>query len=203
MDPQESPYPTDLRQLSIRTLCTNRDLPIHMPVGQGPSDFTMESGPPVATVKVLAGPTEPRPSHAEGKYAWRLVSNLSLNYLSLVDSHNGQGATALREMLQLYVDEHSEHLQKQIEGIRSISSNPITRRATRSGPIAFGRGLEVTVTFDESSFEGSGVFLLGAVLEEFFARYVSLNSFTETVVKTLDRGQIMRWPMRIGGRHLL
>jgi type VI secretion system protein ImpG len=41
------------------------------------------------------------------------------------------------------------------------------------------------------------------VLEEFFARYVSLNSFTETVLQTLDRGEIARWPLRIGRRHKL
>ena len=52
------------------------------------------------------------------------------------------------------------------------------------GPITFGRGLEVTVTCDEAAFEGSGVFLLGAVLERFFAKYVSINSFTETVLRT-------------------
>ena len=71
------------------------------------------------------------------------------------------------------------------------------------GPIAFGRGLEVTVDFDESAFEGTGCFLLGAVLDQFFARYASINSFTETVVRTLERGEIKRWPVRIGQRYTL
>jgi type VI secretion system protein ImpG len=71
------------------------------------------------------------------------------------------------------------------------------------GPISFGRGLEISVHCDESGFEGSGVFLLGAVLETFFARYSSINSFTETVVSTIDRGEIMRWPTRIGIRDTL
>jgi type VI secretion system protein ImpG len=61
----------------------------------------------------------------------------------------------------------------------------------------------MTITVDESGFEGSGVFLLGAVLEQFFAQYVSLNSFTETVLKTSDRGEVMRWPAKIGQRHLM
>ena len=72
-----------------------------------------------------------------------------------------------------------------------------------AGPITFGRGLEVTVTCDESAFEGASVFLLGAVLEQFFAKYVSINTFTETVVRTLDRGEVMRWPPRIGRRRTL
>jgi type VI secretion system protein ImpG len=31
---------------------------------------------------------------------------------------------------------------------------------------------------------------------------VSLNSFTETVVKTVDRGEIMRWGARLGQRPI-
>ncbi len=79
-----------------------------------------------------------------------------------------------------------------------MSSTPVTRRLPAPGPITFGRGLEVTVTFDEAAFEGTGVFLLGCVLEEFFARYTSINSFTETIIKTTKRGEIMRWPPRTG-----
>jgi type VI secretion system protein ImpG len=71
------------------------------------------------------------------------------------------------------------------------------------GPLAFARGQQITLTMDEASFEGTSAFLLGTVLEEFFARYVSINSFTETVVRTVDRGEIMRWPARMGRRQSL
>ena len=53
------------------------------------------------------------------------------------------------------------------------------------------------------AFEGQGVFVLGAVLEQFFAKYVSLNSFTETVVTTQQRKEIMRWPVQMGKRQIL
>ena len=54
-----------------------------------------------------------------------------------------------------------------------------------SGPLSFGRGVEVSVEFDENAFDGTGAFLLGAILERFFAKYVSINSFSETVLRTL------------------
>ncbi len=79
----------------------------------------------------------------------------------------------------------------------------VNRRVNKPGPISFARGLEVSVTFDEMNFEGTGVFLLGAVLERFFAKYVSINSFTETVIRTVERGEVMRWPARLGLRHTL
>jgi type VI secretion system protein ImpG len=102
--------------------------------------------------------------------------------------------------LTLYADYSEPNIQKQIEGVVSISSRPIVRRIETPGPITFGRGLELTISCDESAFEGSGVTLLGAVLEQFFGRYVGINSFTETVIKSTDRGEIMRWPARIGKR---
>jgi type VI secretion system protein ImpG len=60
------------------------------------------------------------------------------------------------------------------------------------------RGLEIRVTFDENNFEGSGIFLLGAILDRFFAEYVGINSVVQTVIVSTERGPIMRWPVRMG-----
>jgi type VI secretion system protein ImpG len=203
VDAAEAPYSTDLRQLAVTTLCTNRDLPLHMPVGKGKTDFTLESGAPVKSIRCIIAPSKPKPSYAEGDTAWRLISHLSLNYLSLVDSDEQKGAAALREILKLYGYITEAHIEKQIEGVLSVTTDPVIRRLPLEGPISFGRGLEVTVTMDEASFEGTGCFLLGAVLENFFAKSVSINSFTETVIKTDKRGDIMRWPVRIGRNQVL
>jgi type VI secretion system protein ImpG len=165
VDAREAPYSTDLRQLGVATLCTNRDLPLQMPVGIGKTDFTLESGEPVEAVRCLEGPTPPRPAMAQGKTSWRLISHLSLNYLSLLDSGDKQGAAALRELLMLYADAGEPAMHKQLEGLQSVLSRPVTRRMPIPGPIAFGRGLEITLTCDEQAFEGSGAFLLSAVLD--------------------------------------
>ena len=203
VDSSAAPYSTDLKQLGVEALCTNRDLPLHMPIGLGKYDFTMDKTAPYTSIRCLGSPTLPRPSHAEGEIAWRTINHLSLNYLSLTDTNSGQGVSALRDILRLYSDTSDLQMRKQIDGIKSVSCRPVTRRITTSGSIAFARGLEVTVTFEEVLFEGSGAFLLGAVLEQFFAKYVSINSFTETVVKTLERGEIMRWTIRDGLRPIL
>jgi type VI secretion system protein ImpG len=203
VDSNEAPFKSDLRQLGLETLCTNRDLPLQLPLGLGKTDFTIQTGAPVESIRCLSGPTKPRPSNAHKDTAWKLINHLSLNYLSLINSNAQEGATALRSLLSLYGDNSDSSFRKQIEGVLSIQSKPIVRRINTAGPIVFGRGLEITVTVDESAFEGSGVFLLGMVLEQFFAQYVSLNSFTETVLKTSDRGEIMRWPTRLGQRQLI
>ncbi len=203
VDSQSAPYRPDLRQLGIKALCTNRHLPIQLAVGIGRSDFTMDESAPVTAIRCLSSPTLPRPSQAEGRFSWRLISHLSLNYLSLVDSNEHDGAVTFREMLRLYADSNDRQTLRQIEGLLKIESKAVVRRAQTPGPIAFARGLEITLTFDEHAFEGTGVFILGAVLEQFFAKYVSLNSFTETVIRTQQRGEIMRWPAQMGKRNLL
>ena len=203
VDVQEAPYRADLKQLGLQILCTNRDLPLHMPVGLGNTDFSLQTGAPVQAIRCIAGPTRPRPSMAGIGASWRLISHLSLNYLSLMDTDEVQGAVALRELLTLYSDSSDDVVRKQIEGVLSTQSRNVVRRVDAVGPIVFGRGVEITVKFEESAFEGGGAFLLGAVLEQFFARYATLNTFTETVVASADRGEIMRWPVRIGRRHRL
>ena len=202
VDGADAPYSSNLQQLSVKALCSNRHLPIQMAVGVAKTDFTLEVHAPVATVKCVTTPTPPRPPFSQGARSWRIINHLSLNYLSLLDHPDGDGATALRDLLSLYSEPENAYLRKQIKGVRSVKTKQIVRRALTPGPIAFARGLEIDVLFDETGFEGTGVFLLGAVLEEFFARYVSLNSFTETVVRTDQRGEIMRWPTRLGSRHL-
>jgi len=198
VDAQEAPYRHNLRQLGLVLWCTNRDLPLSMPLGVGKTDFILEQGGPVQSVRVLGGPSQPFPSFAEGGMAWRLINQLSLNYLSLADTDPDQGARSLRELLALYCHPLDLSSQRQVEGVRSVSAKPVTRRMPAPGPITFGRGLEITVTMDDGAFEGAGAFVLGGVLSHFFAQYVSINSFTETVVRTVGRGEIMRWKAQEG-----
>ncbi len=223
VDANSVPFSSELRQLAVAVFCTNRDLPLTVPIGKGETDFTMEAGAPVSAIKSITGqPTPPRPSYAEGETAWRIISHLSLNYLSLMDQSVASGskeggAMALRDLLRLYTGPLTSHgaggagqesveylaVRKQLEGLKNVSTKQVIRRVAKPGPISFARGLEVSILFDEINFEGTGVFLLGAVLSRFLEKYVSVNSFTETVVKTLERGEVMRWPARLGQRHTL
>ncbi|TVP97562.1 MAG: type VI secretion system baseplate subunit TssF [Planctomycetaceae bacterium] len=205
VDAKQAPYRGALRQLRIETLCTNRDLALQMPLGLGDTDFSLGIGAPVERVRCVAGPTTPLPSraHESGTLLWRLVGSLTLNYLSLTDLSDGRGAMAIRDLLALFVAENDVVMRRQIDGLTSIRSRRVVRRIPGDGPITFGRGLEIGVTMDESAFDGSGPFLLASVLKEFFAKYVSINSFAETALYGSNRGEIKRWPAIIGKRALL
>ena len=202
VDPKLAPYSRRLSQLNITALCTNRHLPIQLPVATGDTDLSTELYAPLSSIRWLVGPTVPVASVAEGDPSWRTISHLSLNYFSLLDAKSGEGAVALRELLKLYINRNDNFALRQIDGIRSVASIPIVRRVGTGGPLTFARGLEIRVTLDERAFEGSGIFLLGAVLAQFFARYVSINSFTETVLISQQRGEVRRWPSLIGKRQI-
>ena len=206
------PLSIDLKRLDIEALCTNRDLPIRLPLPPGELHFTVETGGPVAGARAVGPLTRPKPSLATvepaenvawGETAWRLVGHLSLTYHSLVEGPDERGADALRSLLELYAGAAEPQVARHAEAVRGIAATTVTRRLPGGGPIAFGRGLELVLELVEGQFQDGSAFLLGSVMEEFFRRYVGINSFTETVLRTSERGEIMRWPARIGSRHLM
>lgn len=201
VDAREAPYPARLQQLSVEVLATNRDLPLLLPIGSlgtmAPADTL-----PVAGVRVLRGPSRPRSGLAEGEYAWRLVNHLSLNYLSILDPGDGGGVAALRELLSLYADPADPSSRRQVDAVTRVGSRPVVRRLPVPGPIAFGRGLAIELGVDELAFPGGGAFLFGAVMEKFFARYVSMNAFTETTLVSESRGRMAVFRARQGVRPL-
>src|SRR4029079_12954804 len=142
VDANEAPFPADLRQLGVRALCTNRDLPVLMPVGSPKGDLTLAQTAPVKTISVIKGPSRPMSAVREGKLAWKLVNQLSLNHLSLTDTDAEQGAAALREILRLYAPSGDAGAPRQVDGLRSVGLQPVVRRLPMPGPITFGRGVE-------------------------------------------------------------
>ncbi len=204
VDSANAPYGSDLRQLAASVLATNRDLSLLMPLGAiGAGDFSVDVGLPMGATLCRTGPTAPRPAPEPGQHLWKLISHLTLNYLSLTDTqgHSESGTLSLREMLHLYT-EGVGSAALQVEGIQDISYSPITRRVPIKGPPVFARGLEVTVTLDDLAFGGMA-FVFATVLEQFLSSYVAINSFTETVLQTVQRGEIKRWPARSGSQRLL
>ena len=203
VDTAAPPHATELKQLSVRCLCTNRDLPIMMPTGQPKGDFSLDVTLPVQRVQVLRGPSRPVPPALEGDAAWKLINHLSLNYLTLSDTSEEEGAAALRRLLGLYCPDAEAALSHQVRGIRSVRVSPVVRRLPDSAVVTFVRGHEIELTCDPKPFEGFSPFILAAVLEDFFSRHASVNAFGETVLRVIGKGEVKRWKPRIGRRPVL
>jgi type VI secretion system protein ImpG len=202
VDRHDAPFSGTLRHLAVDTLCTNRDLALLMSLGAS-SDFSLDVSAPVSAIKVLRGPTRPRPPLAEDAMNWHLISHLGLNYQGWDELNGNEGAQAVRQLLNLYVGEAEPGLQRQIESVRTVVFSPVFRRLPVQGPMMHGRGVRVTVSVDEQAFSGDSPYLFGAILEQFFARHVAINLFTETVLHSTHRGQLAAWPPRLGARPLI
>jgi type VI secretion system protein ImpG len=206
VDTAEAPYRSDLRQLAITATCSNRDLPLLVAFGWGKTDFVLDEAAPLTAIRLIKGPSRPVSPLADAALTWRMISQLSLNYLALVDglTDDGEhGASVLNEILRLYVPPGDASSQRQVQGLRSIRGQPTVARLPIPGPIVFGRGVKIEIEVDEMAFEGAGAFLFVSVLERFLARHVSLNSFVTTVLRTTQRGEVARWKPRCGTRPIL
>jgi type VI secretion system protein ImpG len=191
----------DATVLSVKTTCTNRDLPARLPFGNQDSDFDLEGGAaPMRRIVSLRKPTSPVRPPMGKSVLWRLVSHLSLNYLSLVE----EGKDSLQEILRLYDVGRTAYSQNVIQSILNIRSRPHFARLVSEQGVSFARGLRIEMEIDEDQFTGGGAFLFCAVLERFFGLAASLNSFTQLSVTSSQRKEgFYEWQPRSGRRLLV
>lgn len=197
------PSQPPLQTVYAHTLCTNRDLAVQLRAG---AELQIEDAAPLEHISCLDRPTYPAYPPVEGATLWALISNLSLNYLSL--ARGEQGLEALREILRLHSFSDAPSIHQQMQGIHEMETRPIVARVGHPDWRGFCQGTQITLKFDESMYAGSGPFLLGAVLQQFFGLYTSLNSFTQLVIHSLQRdsegeGEWKRWPPLAGYQQVI
>lgn len=213
----EPPVP---ETLSINLMCTNGSLPDMLQAGD--ISLPTSSSPEFAEFKNIQTPTpnilpplERRPlleknknkseetyrnKSEETKLLWRLLSHLSLNYLSLTKTEN------LRAILDLYIFPGSRDQtavianRKRISGIESIEA----RQSDRLVSGILMRGQEINLKVNQGNFASEGdMFLFGSVLDNFMGSYASVNSYTRIAFKDTLKGNIYQWKARLGNHILI
>lgn len=163
---------------------------------------------PVTQIVNLRKPTLPVDAPARGEALWRLVSQLSLSYLSLGGDDQEKGAASLREMLLLYCGDESRAHRQRIHAIEAVSSEKIVRRVAGTSANGFCRGTRVTVEFSDELFSSDASRLFATMLSHFFGLHASINSFTQLQVrrKGTERAREEKghqWPLMPGSRPVL
>jgi type VI secretion system protein ImpG len=191
----------DAETVTVHCTCSNGNLPSRLLFGQDKErgDFEKE-GSTIKTIATVRRPGAPLRPPARSGRLWRLVSHLSLNYLSLVS----EGRGALQEMLRLYDISGSPFLENHIRSISALETSPHFARVASPHGVVFARGMRVRMELNEELFSGGGAWLFAAVLDRFLGQYVSMNSFSQLVVTTPKRRQpLYQWEARAGARMLL
>ncbi|MBD1553194.1 type VI secretion system baseplate subunit TssF [Pseudomonas typographi] len=192
--------PRDVGQhetISIELTCTNQNLASRLALGDicRRNEHTPEflSFSNISAVTPCYAP----PLHRD--FLWKLISNMSLNYLSLANIE------ALKVILETYdfpryYDQHAERINKRLlDGLQAISHRHVDR-LHRGLPV---RGVRTELIMNPQGYLGEGdLFVFASVLNEFFALYASLNSYHELHVRT-TLGELYTWTPRMGQQPLL
>ncbi|QUS57132.1 type VI secretion system baseplate subunit TssF [Pseudovibrio brasiliensis] len=156
--------------------------------------------PSFVTFKNLGQPTAPVYPPLDGSLYWNLISNLSLNYVSLLEKEALKTVIATYDF-QARLNRQDERVSKQrIDGIVSIETKPVDK-LFRGQAV---RGLKTVMSLNEEAFQSEGeMFLFCSVLAEFFSLYSSVNSFHELIVNGTQNNEVYQWPAKIGRQPLI
>ncbi|APJ15058.1 TPA: type VI secretion system baseplate subunit TssF [Aeromonas hydrophila] len=184
--------------ISVTLTCTNRSRAARLKVGS--VCVPTGSSPSFATFRNLIRPTRPLRPALDGSLHWTLISNLSLNYVSLLRRD------ALVQVLRTYDfpalhDKQAEQAsRKRLAGIEEIETKPVDR-LVRGMPV---RGLKSVLSIRQSAFGSEGeLYLFSTVLAHFFSLYASVNAFHLLEVVNLDNKERYQWPVQIGQHSLM
>ena len=173
--------------------CTNRHLPERLNV----ADIRMptHNSPEFATFRNIRKPTCAVHPPLDGGLHWRLISHLSLNFISLIDVEALRGILELYNLQAYYDQQAARENEHRLAGIASIGMKP-SEWIYHGAPI---RGRAIAMTMNEDNFAGEGdMHLFADVLSEFFSLYATINSFTQLSVRGVRRGEVYQWPRRLG-----
>lgn len=182
---------------TFRLMCTNRRLPEGLQLGDVsvPSD----SSPAFVKFRNITVPTVSVMPPLGSDLHWRLISHLSLNYVSLVDVEALRGVLELYNFQILRDPRAARANTRRLQGIQALHAEPA--EALVRGSVV--RGTAITMEALEDHFAGEGdLFLFATVLNEFLSLHATLNSFTQFSVHGVQSGERNEWPHRIG-RDLL
>lgn len=194
-----SPETPSIETLYAHTLCTNRGLATLISPG---TTLQPDAEAPTEKIVCLHQPTGNIYPESDGAKLWKLISNLSLNKLSLTS--NPEALKGLKDILMMYTYKTSSHNKITVDSISSLKTEPVVRRLGTEAWRGFCKGTLINLTIDETLTAGHTSFLFTQVLSNFFQLYTSINSFTELhIYKTNYEEVWKKWPINVGGKTLL
>lgn len=180
-------------------LCTNRDLPDQLRVGD---ELRLEGAGPIARARIVCPVTSHQAPRLIGARPWALAAQLALNRLSLAEGPNP--LAALKDLLKQHVGMRGQTGFKQIDGIRAMDTSRVVLQRGPDAWRGFVDGIRVDLSLDRASFAESSVVLFGDVLLRFFALYGAVNSAVTLRVSVNDtKGFLHEWPPFAGAQPLL
>lgn len=202
MSEGQSVFSFNIDHLAVEAWCTNRDLPLIL-TRSTESDFLVESALPIRAAHIISDVTKPVEAVSEDQTLWSLLNQLNLSYVSLAEHSDKDSTLLLKELLLAFPHENNELYKSEINSIKQLKVEPITRIVRHRGAGSLAKGIAVKLTFDESLLAGIHPYLFASILRQYFVRSISINSFVEMTITTLQQGQIIEWKQLKGEKASL
>lgn len=179
--------------IATRLLCSNRDLPMHLPYGLPQGDLQTEDVPDGLPIRLLRKPTPSYRMEAGKDAHWRLISHLSLNYSGLTQA----GLDEFQKMLSLYDLPGSAVNQRLIRGVTALAHGS-TRDWLPGMPLpTLMPGVAIRMTLDEQAFAGNSLAVFAQIFQRYFAMHGQLNCFSRlTLVSQRSGEELVQCPAR-------
>jgi type VI secretion system protein ImpG len=196
--PQDSGAIPEFDVISIEATCTNRRYPSQLKVGD--IHVATATSPAVATFKNLVGVTQPLPPPVGRELQWRVLAHMAMSYRSIAELEVLQKTVEIYNFQAIHDRQAARANQLRVAAIKSVKVRP-TDRLYRGAPV---RGVAADIDLDENGFAGEGeMYLFASLLNEMFASYVSLNSFTKLTVRGTNTNVVYTWEPKSGNLTLI
>lgn len=194
----ERDYIGEHETASIELTCSNRDLP--QALGIDDVSLSTETTPSFATYTNLIAPTRSYRPVLDASLHWTLISNLSLNYLSLLSAEPLKAVIRAYDFAALHDLQQTRATRKRLDGIGEAVTTPIDW-LMKGLPV---RGLHTRLKLDQQAFLCEGeLYLFASVLSHFFALYASINSFHMLEVINTTNNECYEWPLLTGRQPVI
>ncbi len=184
--------------VSLDILATNRDLPSTLDVGDI-NLSTAKSKISNITFQNITVPTKSYVPPIRGDFLWKIVSNMSLNYLALDNIQTLRSVIEAYDLIGANDVLQKKHTESLLNGLETISYKT-TDMIFKGLPI---RGVKINLTLDAKKYSTIGeAYIFLNVLNEFFSLYCTINSFHK-LEATIDKKAKFSWEARMGEQILL
>lgn len=183
--------------ISGQVTCSNRHLPSKLKVGDICNEAS--SMPEYLNCTNISSVTPSYSPATKLSWIWRLISHSALNLNNLHDVDSLKALLSQFDLRGLFDKQQHAATQLKVEGLLDLSVN-LSTRLFKGVPV---KGHDVELTVKCQNFTGLGdIFLLGEVLNEFFAVSTAINSFHRLTIKTVPDSDVLQWEARVGDCHL-
>lgn len=169
--------------------CTNRYLPDQLSTN---AILQPENKAPLTKIVLLNKPVSQNYAPTDGESLWMLISQLSSNYLSVLDAN--KGITVLKSFLHLFASRYPNMPTKVIDDLGRLDISHITRRFGKDAWRGFVQGYKIKIELEKTNHQGSSNLILGTILNEYFSSLVSWNGFVQCSLNDgQNKGEWMQW----------